>query len=281
MEPLSDLLRSLQVAGSVYFCAEIGPRWNKVYADNGRASFHAVRHGHFSLCIGNAVSVLGEGDFVYVAPGVTHSLHARSSHGSSAPNDGERRALLCGHCRLHAPAQHPLLRALPSTILLRSADVRAHPWLRRTLELLSREYLSQTPGSELVVDKLTEILVVEVIRTHLRGKEGLALGLRDHSIARSLRLLHDEPQRPWTISTLAHDVALSRAAFARRFKVLVGQGVFEYLTQLRMHRARDLLRGSSASTSRIALEVGYESEGAFARAFRRHVGVTPAQYRQA
>lgn len=190
--------------------------------------------------------------------------------------------LLSGYCRFEAALEHPLLKALPTLSIVREEELLRHAWLKSTLDQLSAEYLSQRPGSAVVVNRLTEVVIVELIRMNFgrAGNEGFVGALFDAPVSRALSLLHAEPQRPWTLDSLAGAVALSRAAFAKRFKERVGQTMFEYLTTLRMQRAQALLRETARPLQDVAARVGYDSDLAFAKAFKRLVGTTPTRYRK-
>jgi len=139
-------------------------------------------------------------------------------------------------------------------ITVTAEELLQHSWLRTTLDQLSVEYMSQQPGSNVVVDKLTEILLVELIRINFGRSEqtGFIGALFDRQISRALELIHASPQNTWTLEKLATSVAMSRAAFAKRFKERVGQTMFEYLTALRMQHAQVLLRDSEAITRTLA-----------------------------
>lgn len=281
MEVLSDVLRSLRVTGSVYFCDNLEAPWRQEFGDPERASFHMVRRGQCWLAADSRDEALGPGDFVFAGPGVNHALN---SNAPDRPVDDAmaRTLLLCGYCRFETGTNHPLLKALPSLTVVRSEALLGHTWLKSTLDQLSTEYQSQKPGSGIVVDKLTEILIVELIRVNFgRGPHSGFIGaLYDRPVARALALMHAEPERPWTIEALAAQVALSRAAFAKRFRERVGQTMFEYLTQLRMRKAQDLLRGTPAPLYEVARQAGYESDLAFIKAFKRTLGITPTRYRR-
>ena len=157
-----------------------------------------------------------------------------------------------------------------------------HPWLKSTLDQLSAEYLSQRPGAELVVNKLTEIVLVELIRINFgRGDQGRFIGaLSDRRIAKALQHLHNGLHIGWTLENMGAEIGMSRAAFAKRFKELVGHPMFEYLTLLRVQRARELLRDTKLPLYEVASRVGYESDLAFAKTFKKHTGTTPTRYRK-
>ncbi len=281
MEVLSDILRSMRVTGSVYFCQRLEPPWSMEFADDSQANFHFIRKGDGWLTSGDTTERLGPGDFVYAEPGCRHTL-ASEAPGEPVQAEASDTLLLCGYSKYDDYLGHPLLEALPALTIVSAEEMLNYGWLRSTLDQLSSEYLSQQPGSEVVVNKLTEILLVELIRINFGRSEqqGFIGALSDKQISQALQLLHADPQKPWTLDKLASEVAMSRAAFAKRFKNRVGRTMFEYLTALRMKRAQQMLRDSGFTLYEIANRVGYESDLAFAKTFKRLHGMTPTRYRK-
>lgn len=281
MEVLSDILRTMRVTGSVYFCERLESPWKIEFAEDGQASFHLIRRGSGWLTSDDIEVRLGPGDFVFAGPGRRHSLSS-DAPGEFSSSASANTLLLCGYCKFHSPAGHPLLQSLPSLTVVRDEELLEHVWLKNTLDQLSREYMSGQPGSDVIIDKLTEILIVELIRINFgrSGDSGFISALFDPQIKRALELLHAQPEFHWTLEILADQVAISRAALARRFKQRVGQTMFQYLTGLRMQRANVLLQETALPLSGLANRVGYESELAFAKAFKRFTGTTPAKYRK-
>lgn len=281
MEVLSDILRSMRVSGSVYFCDRMDAPWSKTFDEPGAASFHLVRRGECWVTGDDgSVEQLGPGDLVFVEAGREHTL---ASHAPGAePTEGACTMLLCGYCRFLTDTGTPLAEVFPALTIVRDEEILRHPWLKTTLDQLSAEYLSQQPGSELVVDKLTEIVIVELIRINFcRAKDSPFIrALNDKQISRALQLLHEKPDQAWTLENLAAEIAMSRAAFAKRFKELVGRPMFEYLTGLRIQRAKEMLRESSLPLYEIASRVGYESDLSFTKTFKKHTGTTPIRYRK-
>jgi AraC-like DNA-binding protein len=147
------------------------------------------------------------------------------------------------------------------------------------------EAMRSGPGNRAVLSRLSELLFVEVLRWQLtylsNGHRGWLAGLKDDHVGRALALLHGDPARAWTVDDLATSSGISRAAFAKRFADLVGETPMQYLAGWRMHLARRLLRESNMGIAELAARVGYESEAAFSRAFRRAVGIPPATWRDA
>jgi len=281
LEVLSDILRSMRVTGSVYFCQAVEPPWSMSFSESEKACFHYIRKGDCWLSSDDRVERLGPGDLLYVEAGKDHVL-ASDEPGKNGASAQSSTLLLCGYCKFDAPVTHPLLESLPSMIIVTAEELLQHGWLKTTLDQLSAEYMSQQPGANVVVDKLTEILLVELIRINFGRSEqqGFIGALFDKRISAALELMHTAPQQNWTLDKLASSVAMSRAAFAKRFKDRVGQPMFEYLTALRMQHARELLRGTDLRLYDIANQVGYESDLAFAKAFKRLLGITPTMYRK-
>jgi AraC-like DNA-binding protein len=281
MEVLSDILRSMRVQGSVYFCDYLEAPWSMDFKDTSSASFHLVRRGECWVMSGDLVKCLGPGDLVFIEPGRDHML-ASQPPGQDSPPGGAGTLLLCGYCDFTQETGTPLLDVFPSLTIVREDELLKHPWLKSTLDQLSTEYMSQQPGAELVVNKLTEVVLVELIRINFgRGEQSRFIAaLSDKRIAKALQHLHNSPQIPWTLEKMGEEIGMSRAAFAKRFKELVGQPMFEYLTLLRVQRARELLQETNLRLYEVASQVGYESDLAFAKTFKKYTGTTPTRYRK-
>ena len=166
-------------------------------------------------------------------------------------------------------------------MLLQHDELEQWPWLTRTLEHLSAEYMSAEPGSDLTVNKLTEVLLVQLLRIDFgrESKVGIVAALRDKRIHRALSAVHENPGHDWTIELAAREASMSRSGFARRFKELLDTSFFEYLTRLRMREARQLLSSTSLPVADIAERVGYSSDLSFVKTFKKLHGQTPRAYR--
>ena len=280
MEVLSDILRAMRVEGSVYFCDHLEAPWQKAWTDTTSAGFHMIREGACHVIVGDRNDVLRQGDLVFLGQGVDHELTSNLPGQGPLPGS-ERTLLLCGYCNFVDDTATPLLDVIPDFAIVRHEELIRHPWLRSTFDQLSTEYMAQGPGAELIVNRLTEVVLIELIRINFGREEHAAFlqALNDKPVSHALRLLHQAPDKSWTLENLAGSVGLSRAAFARRFKSLVGQPMFEYLTSLRMQRAKGLLRDTSLPVYEIANRAGYESDLAFTRTFKKQTGQTPRQYR--
>jgi len=195
----------------------------------------------------------------------------------------ERLSVVCGFLGCDVRPFNPLLATLPRMLHIKGVAGRQDDRLDRLLELTLAEARQPAPGGESVRLRLSELMFVEVIRRYLGGlppeQAGWLAGLRDEYVGRALALLHERAAHGWTLDELAGDVGMSRSAFADRFARLVGEPPMQYLTRWRMQMAARLLADGTAKVAAVALEVGYDSEAAFSRAFKKLVGVSPAAWR--
>ena len=192
--------------------------------------------------------------------------------------------LICGGARFSGPTAHPLLSQLPELIVVRRDSLAEHDWLRPTLEAIALEAESPRPGSAVVMSRLADILVIQAVRTWLDSAPVTANGwltaLRDPNVGHSLALMHRDPGKAWDVDGLAREVGMSRAVFAERFASMMGQPPKHYLTQWRMHLASNWLREEGLGLAQLAERLGYGSEAAFSRAFKRHFGESPGGHRR-
>lgn len=212
-------------------------------------------------------------------PVVFHSLH-EFSYGTPAPESVSN--IVCGFLGCDLRPFNPLIATLPRLLHLPAACGGA--WIGQMLQEAVDASQDRRPGGEAMLERISETMFVDAVRRHVERlpneSTGWLAGLRDRQVGRALALIHDRPDDAWTIEALANDVALSRSAFYDRFVGLVGQPPMQYLTQWRMTVAATLLRQSRAPVASIALDVGYESEAAFTRAFKRQVGTPPGRWRR-
>lgn len=284
MDVLSDVLRSVRATGTVYFCDQLEPPWEKQYPGEAAASFHQIRRGGCVLQVGELTAHLGPGDFVFLGPGRAHVISSEPPL-SEAPSHNKNTLLLCGYCTfdstLGAPTS-PLSALFPDVVIIREQELHSLGWLQAILDQLSHEYLSGKPGAEIVVTRMTEVLIVELVRMSFGQKKEAPLmrALADRYVSVALQHLHQSPEKSWSLELLASTVGLSRAAFAKRFRSLVGQPMFDYLTHIRMQQACQLLAQTDLPLYEVAGRVGYESDLAFARTFKKRMGQSPTQYRK-
>ncbi len=196
---------------------------------------------------------------------------------------GERCHFVCGYLACDVRPFNPLLESLPQT-LHAPVSPQAWHWMTALLDAAVETSQQHDAGREATLAKLAELMFVEAIRHHIESlpddATGWVAGLRDPQIGAALRVIHEHPQRAWTLDLLAHEVAMSRSSFAERFTALVRMPPMTYLTRWRLQRAARLLE-SGLSVAAAATAVGYESESAFTRAFKRHLGESPGAWRRA
>ena len=199
--------------------------------------------------------------------------------------DGPRTSLICGRVEFDRGGAHPMFSMPPPLIHVRDNDGSMSQVVESLIALIAAEVDGQVPGSETVVARLTDVLVIYALRDYIRrlpdGEVGWLGALRDPEISRALGLVHAEPQRSWTAQELAARVGVSRSAFFARFKELVGETPSHYLTRWRVHLAGRMLREEGASVSAAARRVGYATEAAFSNAFLRVMGIRPGAYKRA
>ncbi|SFH92873.1 AraC family transcriptional regulator [Modicisalibacter xianhensis] len=191
--------------------------------------------------------------------------------------------LVCGFFGCDASPFNPLLACLPQLLHVRARQ-EADDWIAHFIRFALAEATFKRPGGEALLERLSEAMFVELIRRYLEEMPEEHLnwlaGLRDRYVGRALAMLHERPGDPWTIERLSDRVGLSRSALHERFMRFTGYAPMHYLTKWRMQVASGLLRQTAGPVAAIALEVGYESEAAFSRAFRRETGLPPATWRR-
>ena len=173
---------------------------------------------------------------------------------------------------------------MPSAFTLKGEDAGASEWIRSTFHFAANEVAAGRPGSEITLAKLSELLFVEAVRHYAEslpeGRTGWLAGLCDPYVARALALFHGDVARPWTVDALGREIGLARSALNDRFTRLIGVAPMSYLGNWRMQVAAHKLRETSASLAQIAAMVGYDSEAAFSRAFKKVFGIAPATWRR-
>jgi AraC-like DNA-binding protein len=197
---------------------------------------------------------------------------------------GEPATLICGAVRFDHPAAADVVRLLPAVIAIDAWRPPASEWVQTTLRFIAAEARELQPGGETVITRLADILVIQAIRAWMAedptAQTGWIGALRDPHIGRAIRRVHREPGHRWSVESLAHEAGMSRSAFAARFTTLVGEPAMHYVARWRMRVALESLRGGTTTIAAIAADLGYESEAAFARAFKRIVGRSPGESRK-
>jgi len=198
---------------------------------------------------------------------------------------GERTTVVCGFLGCDAKPFNPLLASMPRVLRMPGFAADGSSWIATFLRSAVDECKRKRPGGEAVLERMSEMLFVEVLRQYVDtlppDQTGWLAGLRDAAVGRALALLHEKPAKAWTLERLGEEAAISRSTLHERFVDFIGQPPMQYLAQWRMQLAAGWLRDTDAKVSDIAFEVGYENEAAFSRAFKRAVGESPGAWRRA
>lgn len=294
---IGEALRYVQMSGVFYCPSELTEPWGlELPRMAGCVWFHAVIEGSCTLDVGGERRTLRAGDLVLVPHGTGHRAWGEAETDTPSVLDlphhevnehyailrhgggGARTSLVCGGIRFEHPAAHQLIDALPRIIHVDAARTTRADWMRATLDLMAEETQEARPGGEAVISRLCDIVVIQAIRSWIERDPAAQTGwlgaLRDAQIGAAMARIHAEPNRDWSVATLADEAAMSRSAFAARFTELVGESAMRYVTRWRMHVALGLLQ-DGRTVAATAREVGYESEAAFSRAFKRVMGASP------
>jgi AraC-like DNA-binding protein len=318
MDVLSDVLHAVRLTGAIYFDIDASCPW--VGESPGTAeiaaavmpgaehviSFHAVMSGSCWAGLGDesAPSVrLNAGDVVVFPRGAANVMSS-SPGARGTPNPvamyyrpidrnlpfelihggggEERTRFICGYLGCDARPFNPLLAALPDMLCAHKPS-QGNGWVTDLFRVALLEGVSGRAGAETILAKLSELMFVEVVRCHVEtlpaGSRGWLSGLRDPPVGKALSLIHGRPAEDWTLERLAREVGLSRTVFAERFSHFVQDSPIQYLARWRLQLASRLLE-RGVSIAQAAAEVGYESEAAFNRAFKKQVGVPPGSWRR-
>jgi AraC-like DNA-binding protein len=304
VDPLGEALHFLRMSGTFYCRSELTAPWALALpAVKGCLSFHVVTSGRCWLEVeGAEPRLLQAGDLALMPHGEGHRLS--SEPGVPAPRidelphedvsdryailrhggGGAATSLVCGAVRFEQPAAHHLVKLLPRTICIDAAVSPQLEWMHSTLRLMAAEAKELRPGGETVITRLADILVIQAIRAWIEHDPAAQTGwlgaLQDKHIGHALSLIHRDPAHPWTLASLASEVAMSRSAFAARFTELVCEPVMRYVTRWRMNVALTWLQENNVGLADLASRLGYQSEAAFHRAFKRIIGFSPGAVRR-
>ena len=315
MDALSDVLRVTQLSGGVFLHAEFTAPWclaarmvPELCAPFLGAAAHlvpyhyvvegelriglegreavALRQGEMILFPGNDLHFMGS-DLALRPTSVRDILQGFQGVGPHHIRHGGGGAvtrMICGYLGCASARGNPVFATLPPTMRIRVEQGGSGAWFRSMFEYAASEIAVGQPGSSTVLAKVSELLFVEAVRRYAKelpeGETGWLAGLQDKIVARALGLLHADVARSWNVDTLGREVGLSRSALAERFVRVLGVSPMQYLAQWRMQVAAQSLRTTSLSLARVAERVGYESEAAFSRAFKKTFGTAPATWRR-
>jgi AraC-like DNA-binding protein len=251
--------------------------------------FHLIGRGQAWVhCEGKRepIAVRG-GDLVMFPHGDRHQISGtpqrRSGTRLTAADGGPFTTVLCATVKFEASGANLVMKALPPVIVVRSEDQDTSAELHALARLMLVEYEAVAAGRQGVLDRLAEVMFVLVLRHHMQRApelKGLLAALKDERIARALAALHRTPGEEWRVDTLAREAGMSRTVFAERFAALLRQTPMQYLAAWRMHLADEMLRAQRSSVAQVAEQLGYQTETAFRRAFKRVRGVGPGDVRR-
>lgn len=284
---LEAVLGAHQMHVSIISAPEYCGVWFEDEPATPHGSFHLIDSGS---CIADgpmftAPRRLQTGDLIVFPRGGAHTLRNDPQH-SDRPGPDSTPAgfstLICGSFEVPDAARNPLLQALPDAFVVGAEQAgSAFRDLAKVLSFAARQGM---PGQRVIMDKLADSLFVMAVCVHAAqasSPAGLFAALSDRRLARVLAAIHSEPGRPWRVEAMAALAGMSRTAFVDAFTGLLGTGPFQYLTEWRIAEARRLLRDRQTSVAAIAEQLGYQSEAAFRRTYKRLTGIGPGQARRA
>jgi AraC-like DNA-binding protein len=315
MDALSETLRVVRLVGAIFINARFTAPW--CYQSPPAASaapllepgaesvviFHLITEGECYVEIGEGEPVkLVAGDVIVFPQGDAHRMTSEPGVPPARPNaqlqevlarrprqlvyggGGPTTRIVCGYLACEARLARMLFAGLPPLLRVNVRGSNAGMWLEASVRYALAEARSPRPGGAGVLAKLAEVLFIEVLRMYINERDdsrtGWLAGLSDRIVGAALNAMHARPAHAWTLDELAHAANTSRSVLAQRFQQIVGSAPMTYLTQWRMVMAANLLSRSKAPLSRIAEDVGYQTDTAFSRAFRREYGVPPAAWRR-
>jgi len=318
LDVLSEVLRAVRLTGAIYFdinarepwiaespatssiCTNVMPEFEHV------VSFHIMLDGWCWVQLADMsepIVRLEAGDAVIIPGGEAHVMSTQKGVRSQAdmnlyrrPKDralpftinefggqGEKARFVCGYLGCDAKPFNPILGALPRLMRVQSSTVAGH-LIHDLIRVALQESEHSSAGGETILSKLSELMFLQAIRQQIETlppeSKGFLSGLRDRHIGAALGLMHARPAEDWTLDSLAREVGLSRSGFAERFAEFMGVPAMQYLANWRLQLAARGLERQGVSIAQVAAEVGYESEAAFNRAFKRLVGVPPGVWRR-
>ncbi len=314
MDALSELLRAVKLQGAMFYHAEGSKPW-RIYAPPSKMlgryvgteashviEFHFVTEGSGYIRVGQELTPFAAGDLLVVPHGDPHEM----GNGSGAPlldtsgelpsllkgelkrstfgGGGETTTFVCGYLACEAGLVRPVITGLPHVVRVNLRTDAGGRWLEGSILHAVERVAEAAPGSDVILARLAEVLFTEALQRYLgqlpAGRTGWLAGAGDPTVGRSLAALHRKPAHPWTLDELAEEAAVSRSVLTERFARYLGQSPMAYLTDWRIELGAEALRTTSRSVLQVATDVGYESEAAFNRAFKRRFGQPPAQYRR-
>jgi AraC-like DNA-binding protein len=300
-DPLTDMLRGLRLEGVEYDRCRLAAPWGISFGPQAAARFHFVsQRGCWLLTPSGHWQELRQGDAVLLPRGAGHALASEPGLPASpfvrqecrricdnvfelsAGGGGDACLLFSGSMQFNFDHLHPLLRMMPD-VMRADELMESEPAIPHLLEAMSREVCQDRVGAGGIMARLADVLAASIIRAWVEhgcgDSNGWIAAVRRPEVGRVLAAIHLNPERDWTVAALAELMGSSRSSFADKFTMIVGESPARYVAQVRMHQARQWILHDRARISEVARRLGYESEAAFSRAFKRVVGTAPSHVR--
>jgi AraC-like DNA-binding protein len=307
MDSLSDVLSSVHFKGTIYCQANFTAPWGlKLGEYPGHTGFLVMVRGSCLLDLdGHPPLSLTAGDLMLSPTGKSYtirdseqspvvSLEEFIAGGNAEERNkvfnfgggGQLTSVIMGCFEFDGTTKNPLVGSLPELLFIKAEELTSEPWLETTLRFLASETARPREGTDLVINRLTDLFFIQAIRAHIGqvkncpASTGWLRAIGDSQIGAALNLIHERTEAPWTVQSLAEAVSMSRSTFAAKFAAFTGAGPLDYVTNWRMQKARELLELNHQTVAEIALKVGYQSEPAFRKAFKRVIGKSPGEFRK-
>lgn len=301
MDPFEDVMRTMRVESSYYVRLQMRAPYGIEFDSREQPRIVVISRGSCWLTSKHLPqpTALTAGDGLLVKTDARFTLRDQRGSTKVIPcsqvlskvtgrtvqhgGEGPLTELISGALSFDATAAEPLIALMPNLVVVRLDEAHSH-LLQATLQLIGMEAAGEGLGASTVIHRLADVLFVQTVRAWCATEGGPAIGwlagLKDRRLAPAIRAMHDDLAHPWTVVALARIAGLSRSSFAAAFKSVTGESPLDYLTGWRMYRAKTLLRNSELALMEIASKVGYDNDTALSRAFRRHVGIAPGQWRR-
>lgn len=307
MDVLSDILRTVQIRGSLYFRTAFTPPWGVTVPRYSNVSrYHLVTRGSCWATVEGCEDKLKleKGDLIFVTNGASHDLFCDASvppflsveeviqeagFNGKGPlawggdMDGETTALVCGHFEFDHERGKLLLNELPPYIHIPNTEILHYTWLEQAMRFITHEAFEREPGSEAVINRLAEIIFIQTVRTYAKRTDDtsrLFTAMQDEQLGRVFEAIHENPGENWTVESMARAGGMSRTLISQRMNEVLGVTPMAYLTRWRMELAHERLLSTREGIPEIAESVGYQSLSAFTRAFKKHFGRGPGEVRR-
>lgn len=303
MDLLGDILSTLELHATFYYRAELtAPFSIAIPEERNVIRYHVVCEGHCRIVLPDGTKVDSyAGDLLLVPHGAAHVISSltatrpvplpkvllKAGFDGTGPlvygGGGNRTALVCGHFGFGQEIPHPVIASLPPILHVPRRGELTYHWLAQLLAYMEAESIARSEAWTQITTRVAEIVFIYTLREYLKSHpkpSAALLALSDHRIARALQAVHADPSGDWSLERLAERAAMSRTAFAATFRKMVGVTPMHYVVSWRMHKARALIGQADKSIQAIALEVGYDSESAFNRAFKEYFGAPPGRFRR-